>query len=93
MFLELRTYRFRAHSMFDAQLYRDRSEVEAWQKKGPIITFTTRLKGAGLMTENDYQRLEGEARAEVEAAVTYAEQSDWEPAEDLERFVYAEATR
>ncbi|HSD73517.1 MAG TPA: pyruvate dehydrogenase (acetyl-transferring) E1 component subunit alpha [Steroidobacteraceae bacterium] len=92
VFLELRTYRFRAHSMFDAQLYRDRSEVEVWQKKGPIITFTTRLKSAGLMTENDYQGLEGEARAEVEAAVTYAEQSDWEPAEDLERFVYAEAT-
>jgi pyruvate dehydrogenase E1 component alpha subunit len=90
VFLELRTYRFRAHSMFDAQLYRDKAEIEAWQKKGPIITFTTRLKGAGLMTEDDYQRLEGEARAEVEEAVKFAEQSGWEPVEDLERFVYAE---
>lgn len=90
VFLEMRTYRFRAHSMFDAQLYRDKAEVEAWQKKGPIITFTTRLKGARLMTEDDYQRLEGEARAEVETAVSFAEQSDWEPVGDLERFVYAE---
>ena len=90
VFLELRTYRFRAHSMFDAQLYRDRKEVEEWQKRGPIITLTTRLKDASLMTEDDYQRLEAEARAEVEAAVRFAERSDWEPAGDLERFVYAE---
>jgi pyruvate dehydrogenase E1 component alpha subunit len=93
VFLELRTYRFRAHSMFDAQLYRDKAEVEAWQKKGPIITFTTRLKGADLMTEEDYRRLEDEARSEVEAAVAFAERSDFEPADDLERFVYAEAAR
>ena len=93
VFLELRTYRFRAHSMFDAQLYRDRKEVEEWQKKGPIITLTTRLKAASLMTEEDYQRLEGEARAEVEAAVRFAEGSEWEPTGDLERFVYAERAR
>jgi pyruvate dehydrogenase E1 component alpha subunit len=88
--LELRTYRFRAHSMFDPQLYRDKAEVEAWQKKGPIITLTTRLKALGLMTEDDYQRLEREAGAEVDVAVQFAESSPWEPVSDLERFVYAE---
>ena len=88
--IELRTYRFRAHSMFDPQLYRDKAEVEAWQKKGPIITLTTRLKALGLMTEDDYQRLEREANAEVDAAVGFAESSPWEPVSDLERFVYAE---
>ncbi len=88
--LELRTYRFRAHSMFDAQSYREKSEIESWQKKGPIITLTTRLKAAGLMTEDDYQRLERDAQAEVEQAVAYAEGSEWEPVGDLERFVYAE---
>jgi len=90
VFLEMRTYRFRAHSMFDAQLYRDKTETEAWQKKGPIITLTTRLKAANLMKEEDYQRLEREARAEVEAAVAFAERSDWEPVSNLERYVYAE---
>jgi pyruvate dehydrogenase E1 component alpha subunit len=88
--LELRTYRFRGHSMFDAQLYRDKAEVEAWQKKGPLITLTTRLKGLGLMTEDDYQRLERDARAEVELSVQFAEISPWEPLGDLERYVYAE---
>ncbi|HYB32634.1 MAG TPA: pyruvate dehydrogenase (acetyl-transferring) E1 component subunit alpha [Steroidobacteraceae bacterium] len=93
VFLELRTYRFRGHSMFDAQLYRDKAEIEAWQKKGPLITLTTRLKELGLMDETDYQRLEGEARAEVEAAVDFAERSGFEPLAELERFVYAEPNR
>ncbi len=90
LLLELRTYRFRAHSMFDPQLYRDKAEVEAWQKKGPIISLTTRLKAFELMTEEDYQRLERETRAEVESAVQFAEGSPWEAVSDLERFVYAE---
>ncbi len=88
--LELRTYRFRGHSMFDAQLYRDKAEVEAWQKKGPLITLTARLKAEGLLSEDDFQRLEREARNEVAAAVEFAEQAPWEPVGQLERFVYAE---
>ena len=88
--LELRTYRFRAHSMFDSQQYRDKAEIEEWQKRGPLITFTTRLKAAGLMTEDDFQRLLREADAEVQAAVEFAERSEWEPVENLTRHVHAE---
>ena len=90
--LELRTYRFRAHSMFDPQLYRDKAEIEAWQRQGPLITLTTRLKSQGLMTEEDYQQLDREARAEVDAAVAFAEAAPWEPIADLTRFVYAAPT-
>jgi pyruvate dehydrogenase E1 component alpha subunit len=89
--LEFRTYRFRAHSMFDAQLYRDKAEVEAWRERGPIIRLTTRLKAAGLMTEDDFQRLLREADAEVQAAVEQAAAAEWEPVEDLARHVVAEA--
>ncbi|HQR49062.1 MAG TPA: pyruvate dehydrogenase (acetyl-transferring) E1 component subunit alpha [Steroidobacteraceae bacterium] len=88
--LEFRTYRFRAHSMFDAQLYRDKAEVEEWRKHGPVISLTTRLKAAGLMTEDDFQRIERNADAEVQAAVDFAEASGWEPVGDLTRHVYAE---
>jgi len=91
-FLELRTYRFRAHSLFDAQLYRNRAEVEAWQERGPIISFTRRFKAAGLLTEADFQNLEVAADREVDAAVAFAERSDWEPVEDLLRHVCAEQT-
>ena len=90
--LEMRTYRFRAHSMFDPQLYRDKAEIEAWQKKGPIVTLSTRLRASGLMSEDDYQRLERDALTEVDAAVQFAESAPWEAVSDLERFVYAERT-
>jgi pyruvate dehydrogenase E1 component alpha subunit len=91
MLLEMLTYRFRAHSMFDAQLYRNKAEVEEWQKRGPLISFTKRFKEAGLMTEDDYQRLEREANAEVDAAVKFAQESEFESADEILRFVQAEA--
>jgi len=89
-FLECRTYRLRAHSMFDAQLYRDKAEVEAWRQRGPLIRFTTSCKATGLISEEDFQRLERAASEEVEAAVRFAEASEWEPVADLARHVYAE---
>jgi pyruvate dehydrogenase E1 component alpha subunit len=89
-FLECRTYRLRAHSMFDTQLYRDKAEVEAWRARGPLITFTTRCKRAGLIGEADFLQLQKDADAEVDAAVIFAESSEWESVDDLERWVYAE---
>src|SRR5512139_2979064 len=88
--LEFRTYRLRAHSMFDAQLYRDKAEVEEWRKRGPLTSLTTRLKAAGLMTEDDFQRLLREADDEVRQAVQFASAAPWEPVEDLARHVCAE---
>jgi len=88
-FLELHTYRFRAHSMFDAELYRDKAEVERWKAHGPIHTFTDRLKAAGMLTEADFEAIDREAQAEVEAAVQFAEAGSWEPVADLLRDVVA----
>jgi pyruvate dehydrogenase E1 component alpha subunit len=82
-FLELNTYRFRAHSMFDAELYRDKQEVERWKKHGPIHTFTDRLKAAGMLTEAEFEAIDREALREVDAAVQFAEAGTWEPAERL----------
>ena len=89
-FLELRTYRFRAHSMFDAQLYRDKGEVEEWKKRDPIPALAGLLQDAGMLTAGDLASLEGEIALEVEAAVDFAEAGAWEPVETLTRFVYRE---
>ena len=88
-FLEFRTYRFRAHSMFDPELYRPKAEVEEWKKRGPLHTFTERLKAQQLFAEADFERLEAEVAAELKAAIAFAEASDWEPVADLERDVVA----
>lgn len=90
-FLEARTYRLRAHSMYDPQLYRSREEVQEWERHGPLTTLTTQLKAQGLMTEEDFVELRRAAVAEVDAAVAFAEAAPLEAVSDLERFVYAEA--
>ena len=86
-FLECRTYRFRAHSMFDPQLYRTKDEIEAWRRKGPIVRFQGWLQESGLIREDDIRRIETETDAEIEAAVAFAETGTLEPVAELERFV------
>jgi len=86
-FLECRAYRFRAHSMFDPELYRDREEVERWKAKCPIATFTARMREAKLLDADDVERLDAEAIAKVDAARAFAESSPLEPVEDLLRDV------
>jgi pyruvate dehydrogenase E1 component alpha subunit len=83
VFLECRTYRFRAHSMFDPELYRPKAEVELWKQRGPLHTFTDRLKAQGLFTEADFAALERDVATEVRSAIDFAEQSPLEPVENL----------
>ncbi len=90
-FLECRTYRFRAHSMFDAELYRDKQEVQEWRNQDPITRFVDALKQDGLISDEDLEEIEAQVAVELEQAVVFAEDGTWEPVEDLERFVYAEA--
>jgi pyruvate dehydrogenase E1 component alpha subunit len=86
-FIEYRTYRFRAHSMFDPELYRDKQEVEDWKGRGPIASFSARLKAQGLLTEEQFLEIDAQAAAEVEDAVAFAENGTWEPVEQLTRDV------
>ncbi len=90
-FLECRTYRFRAHSMFDAELYRNKQEVQEWRSQDPIARFADSLKLSGLISDEDMEEIEAHVQDEIEKAVAFAEAATWEPVEDLERFVYAEA--
>ena len=87
VFLEFRTFRFRAHSMFDPELYRDKQEVAAWKTRGPIHTFSARLKAQGDLSEDEFLALDAAAQAEVDAAVAFAEAGSWEPVADLLRDV------
>jgi len=89
-FLECQTYRFRAHSMFDAELYRTKTEVATWKKKDPISMFIRHLKDHKLITDKMIGELEDKVAEEVQAAVDFAEQGTLEPVEDLTRFVYSE---
>ena len=90
IFVELQTYRFRAHSMFDPDLYRDKREIEAWKTRGPIHTFSARLKGQGQLTEAQFLELDARAMREVDEAVAFAEAGTWEAVGDLTKDVYTQ---
>jgi len=90
-FLELRTYRFRAHSMYDPDLYRPKEEIERYKEHDPIPALTARLRAADLLDDGDLEQLEQSIAQEIQAAIEFAEAGTLEPVEDLERFVYAES--
>lgn len=91
--LEARTYRFRAHSMYDPELYRDKKEVESWKEHDPIALFQAHLEELGFFSEDDRTVLETTVAEEIEEAVAFAEAGPWEPVEDLLKDVYTPVMR
>lgn len=92
-FLEFRTYRFRAHSMYDPQLYRDKREVEEWKLRDPIALFQTLLREQTLINDDDVKQIEDEVATEIASAIEFAEAGSLEPVDDLTKFVYSERPR
>ncbi len=84
------TYRFRAHSMFDAELYRDKKEVEEWKKKDPIPQFEQYLLQKQWISENEIAIMEDKIEYKIQIAVDFAEAGTWEPLDQLTKFVYSE---
>jgi len=89
-FLECLTYRFRAHSMFDAELYRDKSEVQEWKKKDPLLVLQNRLEKLKLWDQVNVGIIEKDVITIVDDAVQFAENGTLEPVSDLEKFVYSQ---
>lgn len=83
MFIEYLTYRFRAHSMYDAELYREKSEVEEWKKKDPLLLLHQRYP------DIDINKYESEIGAIIDEAIMFAEDGSLESVDDLEKFVYS----
>jgi pyruvate dehydrogenase E1 component alpha subunit len=91
--MEAMTYRFRPHSMFDAELYRDKAEVQEAKKRDPIILFTNYLKDKKLIRDEEIQAIEKDVAGIVQKAVDFAENSPWEDIADLTKFVTTERSQ
>lgn len=89
-FLVCNTYRFRAHSMFDAELYREKAEVEEWKKRDPIFNLQQLLLTKNVIEQKDIDVLNKKVEEEVQKAVDFAEAGTWESVEELTKFVYSE---
>lgn len=82
-FIECLTYRFRAHSMFDAELYREKSEVEEWKKKDPLLLLHQRYN------DIDINKYEEETASIIDDAVEFANNGTLESIDDLEKYLYS----
>jgi pyruvate dehydrogenase E1 component alpha subunit len=92
-FLEMRTYRFRSHSMYDPDLYRDRSEIDQWRTRDPIPRLAQRMRDDGEPADRYLEESERRIAEEIDAAVAAAERAPEEPVEDLLRHVTSRPRR
>jgi pyruvate dehydrogenase E1 component alpha subunit len=92
-FVEAQTYRFRAHSMYDPELYRTKEEVERWKQRDPLTLFAAALRERRLLDDAGLAAIEASVAAEIDAAVAEAEAGPWEPVEDLLRDVHTPVAR
>jgi pyruvate dehydrogenase E1 component subunit alpha len=88
--LEAMTFRYRGHSMADAELYRDKQEINEWRKRDCIERLRTHLGEAGELTDKQFEELQQAVDAEVEKAAEFAENSPDPPIESLHQRVYAQ---
>jgi len=75
VFLEIKTYRYRGHSMSDPAKYRTPEELEAYKKQDPILIMKSRMEESGHLTEEAYTALDAECKAVCDEAVKFAEES------------------
>jgi len=79
--------------MFDAQLYRSKSEIEEWKVKCPIAHLEKWMVQAGVAHPDDLSKIENRIKSDLERAVDFAEGGSLEPVENLARHVlYEKAT-
>ena len=89
-FLELRTYRFRAHSMYDSDRYRDKAEIAEWKGRDPIEALAAVLRADGHLTDRALARIEADVADDIARSIAAARAAPLEPVEDLTRFVCSE---
>jgi pyruvate dehydrogenase E1 component alpha subunit len=89
-FLELKTYRFRGHSMSDGQGYRSKAEVEEWQQRDPLEIALRKLEAEGAMTRDQFAAMDKDVLAEVSECVAFADASPPPDVGDLHRYTFVE---
>ena len=86
--LELKTYRYKGHSISDPQKYRSKEEVEEYKDQDPIIKVKHTILQNGFATEEDLQTINDRIEAVVEQSVKFAEESPWPDDSEVYKDVY-----
>ncbi len=88
-FLELKTYRYKGHSMSDPARYRTREELDAYREQDPVLLLKARMVRDGQISEEEFLKLDGEIKEIVQGAVEFAEKSSEPPINALYEDVLA----
>ena len=89
-FVEVRTYRYRGHSMSDPASYRTKQELEKYRLDDPITRLRAQLTREGKLTNEQFDQLDKQAKETVLAAVKFAEKSPQPPLDKLYDYTYAD---
>jgi pyruvate dehydrogenase E1 component alpha subunit len=89
-FLEMKTYRYKGHSMSDAQTYRTKDEVKEYQTQDPIEKVLQILKNNNWINDEQIETTEARVKAIIDESVQFAEDSPYPEPEELFKDVYAE---
>ncbi|MFT4535599.1 MAG: pyruvate dehydrogenase E1 component alpha subunit [Saprospiraceae bacterium] len=76
-FLEINTYRYRGHSVSDPSKYRTKDELNEYKEKDPIILIVNKMIDSKLATQKEIDKIKTEIDAEIEAAMKFADESDY----------------
>ncbi|MBK7476313.1 MAG: pyruvate dehydrogenase (acetyl-transferring) E1 component subunit alpha [Haliscomenobacter sp.] len=82
-FLEIRTYRYKGHSVSDPAKYRTKEEVQSYQDRDPLKTTEEKILELGMASAEEIQAIKERIRMEVEDSVQFAEASPYPPASEL----------
>ena len=89
--LDIRTYRYKGHSMSDPQKYRTKDEVNDWMEQDPIDHVLSVIKSNKWLSEKELSDIDAWVKNEVDESVTFAENSPYPEAEELYKDVYVQA--
>src|SRR5690606_17157043 len=89
-FLDIRTYRFRGHSMSDAEPYRTKEEVEKYKDEDPILLMQHTLLENNWATQEELEKIVDEVKADVEECEKFAEESNFPPQDTMYKYTYSQ---
>jgi len=88
VFLEIRTYRYKGHSMSDPQKYRTKEELAEYQDQDPLANLGYYILDKKILTQDELDKIEERVKEEVADCVKFAEESPWPSEDELLKDVY-----
>jgi pyruvate dehydrogenase E1 component alpha subunit len=89
-FLEIKTYRFRGHSMSDPAKYRSKDEVEEYKERDPIVDVLKVIYKNNWATEAEIEAINEKVKQEIEECVRFSEESPWPDDSELYKDIYVD---